>query len=87
MKYHTLAIAAILASNITPLAAAPTTVWLSDLDLAQVRQSLGQAHKDKSMEGKPLAIGGKAYERGIGMHSEATSNYRCIPARRSSLPP
>ena len=31
------------------------------------------------MEGKPLAIGGKAYERGIGMHSEATFELQVHP--------
>ncbi len=65
--------------NLKDASIAPATVWLSDLDLAQVRQSLGQAQKDKSMEGKPLAIGGKAYERGIGMHSEASFELQVHP--------
>jgi alpha-galactosidase len=47
------------------------TVWLSDLDLTQVRQAFADARKDRSIEDKPLSIGGKSFERGIGTHAES----------------
>ncbi|MCX6878110.1 MAG: NPCBM/NEW2 domain-containing protein [Verrucomicrobia bacterium] len=53
------------------MGAAPKTVYLSDLDLSRMCQGLGTPHKDKSVDNKPLSIGGKAFARGIGTHSES----------------
>ena len=71
MKLLTPAIAATLASITALCAAEPKTVYLSDLDLSRMCQGLGTPQKDKSMENKPLSIGGKTFTRGIGTHSES----------------
>ncbi len=60
-------------------AAEPATAWLSDLDLTRVSQGLGGAQKDKAFGGKPLSIGGTAFARGIGMHSEAYFDLQLHP--------
>jgi alpha-galactosidase len=71
MKLLTHAIAGTLASIAALCAAEPKTVYLSDLDLSRMCQGLGTPRKDKSMANKPLSIGGKAFTRGIGTHSES----------------
>jgi hypothetical protein len=48
------------------LAAEPETVWLSSLDLSPITQGRGQPQADKAVTGKPLSIGGKKFERGLG---------------------
>ena len=45
------------------------TVWLSTLDLKQVTTGWGHVQMDRGIDGKPLSIGGKQYERGIGTHA------------------
>ncbi len=45
------------------------TVWLSTLDLKQVTTGWGSVQKDRGVDGKPMSIGGKKYERGIGTHA------------------
>jgi alpha-galactosidase len=47
---------------------AAETVWLGSLDLKHVRQGWGQPQPDKSVTGKPLSIGGRTFERGLGTH-------------------
>ena len=54
-----------------PLDAAET-VSLSSLDLSKVQQSWGQPQTDKSIDGHPLAIGGKKFEHGLGTHAVST---------------
>ena len=51
------------------LAAEPETVWLSSLDLSPIVQGWGQPQADKAVTGKPLSIGGKQFERGLGTHA------------------
>ena len=53
------------------LAAEPETVWLSSLDLSQIVQGWGQPQADKAVTGKPLSIGGKKFERGLGTHTDS----------------
>ncbi|MGE5394819.1 MAG: NPCBM/NEW2 domain-containing protein [Candidatus Saccharibacteria bacterium] len=48
------------------------TVWLDELDLSTATQGYGLPMKNKSIEGKPLIIAGKTYERGFGSHSESS---------------
>lgn len=48
------------------------TVWLDELDLSTATQGYGLPMKNKSVEGKPLTIAGKTYERGFGSHSESS---------------
>ncbi len=47
------------------------TVWLDDLNLDSATQGWGEPHKNKSVEGHPLTIGGKI-SRGFGTHAEST---------------
>lgn len=47
------------------------TVWLDDLDLTGASQGWGDPHKNHSVEGHALAIGGKTFERGFGTHAES----------------
>ncbi len=44
-------------------------VWLSSLDLTPVIQGWGKPQADKSVTGKPISIGGKTFEHGVGTHA------------------
>ena len=48
------------------------TVWLDDLNLDSATQGWGEPHKNKSVEGHTLTIGGKDFSRGFGTHAEST---------------
>jgi len=48
------------------------TVWLDDMNLASATQGWGEPHKNKSVEGHTLTIGGKEFARGFGTHAEST---------------
>lgn len=48
------------------------TVWLDQLDLSTATQGYGVPMKNKSVDGKPLTIAGKTFERGFGSHSESS---------------
>jgi alpha-galactosidase len=50
-------------------AQATETVWLSTLDLHEVRQGWGKPQIDLSVTGKPMLIAGKKFERGLGTHA------------------
>ena len=50
-----------------------SSVQLQTLDLDQVIQDWGAAHRDQSVDGHPLTIAGKEYAHGIGTH--ATSRF------------
>ena len=54
-------------------------VWLNDLKPASYKSDWGSLQVNKSVEGKPMTVGGKGYARGIGMHANATAAY-AIPA-------
>ncbi len=47
------------------------TVWLDDLNLASATQGWGDPHKNQSVDGHALTIGGKEFERGFGTHAES----------------
>src|ERR1019366_2991908 len=53
------------------LAAEPETVWISSLDLSPITQGWGQPQADKAVIGKPLSIGGKTFDRGLGTHTDS----------------
>ncbi|PWG81365.1 alpha-galactosidase [Pararcticibacter amylolyticus] len=48
------------------------TVWLDELDLSVATQGYGMPGKKKSVEGKPITIAGKTFERGFGTHAESS---------------
>ena len=50
------------------------TLWLDELGVVYVTAGWGTPHANKSIEGNPITIGGKVYDRGIGTH--ANSYYR-----------
>ena len=52
--------------------ASAETIWLDDLNLGSATQGWGEPHKNKSVEGHPLTIGGKEFARGFGTHAEST---------------
>ena len=47
-------------------------VWLDQLDLSTATQGYGVPMKNKSLDGHPLTIAGKTFERGFGSHSESS---------------
>jgi alpha-galactosidase len=47
-------------------------VWLSTLDVSRIEQDWGQAHADQSVEGRPLQIGGRTFDHGIGSHANSS---------------
>lgn len=65
---HFSAWAMIGALSTTGLAAAET-VWLDSLDLASMHQGWGKPHKNQSVTGQPLLIGGTKFEHGVGTHA------------------
>ncbi|HEY5346201.1 MAG TPA: NPCBM/NEW2 domain-containing protein [Verrucomicrobiae bacterium] len=72
MKSHfALALGFALAAFTAGIASAET-VWLDDLNLAAATQGWGKPHKNQSVEGHTLTIGGKTFERGFGTHAEGT---------------
>jgi hypothetical protein len=52
------------------------TVWLSDLKPTMARQEWGSLKKDQSVDGNPLSIGGKIFQKGLGTHSSAVITYK-----------
>jgi len=50
-------------------AAADETVWLASLDLAKMSSGWGKPIADKSVQQKPLSIGGQKFDRGVGTHA------------------
>jgi hypothetical protein len=61
-----------------PVPPAPT-VKLGDLKLVADKTGWGDTKVNRSVEGKPLTVGGKVYEQGIGTHANALQVYD-IPA-------
>ena len=52
-------------------AAETREVPLSDLDLSKMTAGWGEPLVDQSIEGKPLRMGGKEYEHGVGTHASS----------------
>jgi len=45
------------------------TVWLSSLNLKKMTSGWGTAQKDKAVQSKPLKIGGRTFDKGVGTHA------------------
>jgi len=48
------------------------TVWLDELDLSSATQGYGMPARSKSVDGHPLTVAGKIFERGFGTHAESS---------------
>jgi alpha-galactosidase len=48
-----------------------TAIPLETLDLSAIAQDWGKAQASRSVEGRPLRIGGKAYDHGVGTHANS----------------
>jgi alpha-galactosidase len=51
--------------------AGAATVWLDDLDVSPTVQDWGDPHKNKSIDGHGLSIGGQSFDRGLGTHAKS----------------
>ena len=71
MRRCALAAALALLAAAAPAASAGESVWLSSLDLKPMSAGWGEARADRSCTQKPLTIGGKTYERGVGTHADS----------------
>ena len=58
-----------VALSLPSIAGAQERVPLTSLDLTHLRQGWGEPQVDKSIEGKPLSIGGRVFEHGVGSHA------------------
>ena len=47
-------------------------VWLDELDIGKVTQDRSEPHRNRNTQGKPISLGGKIYERGLGTHASST---------------
>jgi len=47
------------------------TVWLSSLNLEKMTSGWGTPQKDKSIQSKPLRIGGLQFDKGVGTHANS----------------
>jgi alpha-galactosidase len=64
--FYLLVFAALLESGV-----AAESVWLDTLNLSTALQGWGEPHKNQSVEGQALRIGGKQFARGFGTHAES----------------
>jgi alpha-galactosidase len=51
--------------------ASAETVWLDDLNLQNTEQGWGDPHKNQSVDGHALTIGGKTFAHGLGTHADS----------------
>lgn len=71
-----LSAAVLILALASPLLRGAETVWLDSLDLTSMKQGWGQPRINRSVTEKPLTVGGKNFDRGVGTH--ATSAYRVL---------
>jgi alpha-galactosidase len=67
-------VSAMLAAIITvssSVGAAAKYVWLDELDISKVEAGWGKPMQNKSVEGNPISIGGRKFERGLGTHARS----------------
>ncbi|HVU07281.1 MAG TPA: NPCBM/NEW2 domain-containing protein [Verrucomicrobiae bacterium] len=51
-------------------------IWLDELDLSVAAQGWGDPHKNQSVDGHALTIGGEKFDRGFGTHAESILNIK-----------
>lgn len=71
MKTSLICLFAAISAGI-PWVHAAETVNLASLDLTTMRQGYGRPQVGKSITGKPIRLGGKVYQNGVGSHSESS---------------
>lgn len=54
---------------------AGTEAWLDDFDLSQMATGFSSAQKNRSLNKKPLGIGGSAFQRGVGTHAPSQAYF------------
>lgn len=59
-----------------PATEALNEIWLDELGAQYAQEGWGETQANKSIDGNPLSIGGKKYERGLGTHAQGV--YRII---------
>ena len=71
MKSRTVLALGFALATFTSGIASAETVWLDQLDVRSATQGWGDPHRNKSVEGHPLTIGGVEFQRGFGTHAES----------------
>ncbi len=66
-----LALSAVMASAICGWTGS-NTIWLDTLDVSAVRQDWQTAQANRSVQGNPLSIAGRTFDRGIGTHAKSS---------------
>jgi len=62
-------LAVLLAVLLSACSMKTQTLWLDEMDLSRMQTGWGEIRINKSVDGKPLSVGGTTYERGLGVHS------------------
>src|SRR5260370_26293317 len=57
---------------VTGLCSQAETFQVSSLDLQAVEQDWSEAHRDKSVDGNALSVGGFKFEHGVGTHADSS---------------
>ena len=64
-------LATVLASPFFAAQLSAATVWLDDLDVSPTSQGWGDPHKNQSVDGHGLSIGGRTFAHGLGTHADS----------------
>ena len=56
---------------LSAISAGAETIRLDQLDVKNTEQDWGQPHRNQSVEGNPLKIGGTPFEHGLGTHANS----------------
>ncbi len=71
MKLMAVAAAGAMGASVVQAAPVNRIVRVEDLSLKNILQGWGVPHKNQSVVGTPLIIGGKTFKRGIGTHAQS----------------
>ena len=62
---------AVMLASLAVASAAADTVWLDKLNVGLATQGYGDPHKNVTVDGHKLTIGGKTFDHGFGTHAES----------------
>ena len=62
------------------------TIRLDQFDVSQTSQDWGDPHRNASVEGHPLTIGGKHFEHGLGTHANSSLTIAVKGATKFTAP-